>query len=150
MFFHEEDTPTSPAPDCSSLTRMRKWYDTAIFFLEKADYLRVPTLKTVQTIAILGIVFNNVGEFHFHANLWAVAIRIAQTIKIDDERSLAARPAVEREVCRRVWWTLIICDWSMPPHLSYSRARANSSSGYQSIREIPLFWSRTSKSTCQP
>ncbi|KAK5224898.1 hypothetical protein LTR72_004679 [Exophiala xenobiotica] len=115
VFLHEEDSSTSPAPDSSSLTRMRKWYDTAIFFLEKADYLRVPTLKTVQTIAILGIVFNNVGEFHFHANLWAVAIRIAQTIEIDNERSLAARPAVEREVCRRLWWTLIICDW-LPVH----------------------------------
>lgn len=112
VFLHDEDTAECPGVDCASRTRMRKWYDSAIFYLEKADYLRVPSLKTVQTIAILGIVFNNVGEFCFHANIWPVAIRIAQTLKMDDERSLAARPPIEREVCRRVWWTLVICDWS--------------------------------------
>ncbi|KAK6384753.1 hypothetical protein LTS17_002316 [Exophiala oligosperma] len=111
VFLHDEDTPSSPASRSFVPSPMRKWYDTAVFFLEKADYLRVPTLMTVQTIAILGIVFNNVGDFHFHHNLWGVAVRTAQTIKINNEQYLASRHPIEREVCRRVWWTLTICDW---------------------------------------
>ncbi|KIW12059.1 hypothetical protein PV08_09333 [Exophiala spinifera] len=115
VFLHDEDTPSSPASRYPLSSRMRKWYDAAVFFLEKSDYLRVPTLMTVQTIAILGIVFNNVGEFNFHSNLWSIAVRTAQTIRIDNEKHLASRPPIEREVCRRLWWTLVICDWLPPP-----------------------------------
>lgn len=152
MFLHDEDTPSSPASRSFVPSPMRKWYDTAVFFLEKADYLRVPTLMTVQTIAILGIVFNNVGDFHFHHNLWGVAVRTAQTIKINNEQYLASRHPIEREVCRRVWWTLTICDWFIFT-LSFRKKKKNKLTnilGCHCHRELPRFWNKISTSIYRP
>lgn len=90
---------------------LRKWFDTAIFYLYKADFLRKHDFRTVQAIAILGIVFNNVGEFNLHLTLWSSAVRIAQALKMDKEAVLAVKTPIERELSRRVWWTLVICEW---------------------------------------
>ena len=54
------------------------WYDASLFYLYEADFLRNHNLRSVQTIAILGIVFNNVGDSDLHYSLWGAAIRIAQ------------------------------------------------------------------------
>ena len=106
---HDEGSATVSSETLTA--SMTKWYDTSIFYLYKADFLRIQNLKTVQAIAILGIVFNNVGEFTFHRVLWSVAIQIGKILKLDNELDLISRQPVEREVCRRLLWTLIICEW---------------------------------------
>ncbi|CAK7220267.1 hypothetical protein SCUCBS95973_004101 [Sporothrix curviconia] len=96
--------------------RVQKWYDCALFYLHKADFLHVPDLRTVQSIAILTNCFNIVGDFNLYLTLIPVAIRIAKILKIDCESQLRRRPLVEQEICRRTWWTLVICEWLPVPY----------------------------------
>lgn len=91
--------------------RLRKWHDSALFYLHKADFLRHPDLRTVQTIAILSVVFKNIGDFHLYQIAMPIAVRIAQILKIDQETELRHRHPVEQEICRRAWWTIIVCEW---------------------------------------
>lgn len=92
---------------------MRHWYDAAIFFLYKMDFVRVPHIYAVQAIDILGDVFVTVGEPQCFLTLWPVAIRIAQILGIHDEKNLAEKSHLDAEMSRRLWWNLIICDWSV-------------------------------------
>ncbi|CAK7199274.1 hypothetical protein SEUCBS139899_001949 [Sporothrix eucalyptigena] len=96
--------------------RVQKWYDCALFYLHKANFLHVPDLRTVQSIAILTNCFNIVGDFNLYLILIPVAIRIAKILKIDCESQLRRRPLIEQEICRRTWWTLIICEWLPVPY----------------------------------
>lgn len=96
-----------------SSDRLRKWYDSAIFYLHRAQFLRVPDLRTVQSIAILTNVFKISGDFTLYQTMLPIAIRTAQILKINHEVELATRDVIEQEVCRRVWWTLVICEWSV-------------------------------------
>lgn len=112
VFSDEANTTKQTTIEVTDTSAMlRKWFDTAIFYLYKADYLRNHDIRTVQAIAILGIVFNNVGEYNLHLALWSSAVRIAQALKVDNETMLATKSPIEREVSRRVWWTLVICEW---------------------------------------
>lgn len=52
------------------------WYDAALFFLYKGDFLRKHDICSVQSIVVLGIVFNNTGDSSLHLSLWGAAIRI--------------------------------------------------------------------------
>lgn len=100
----DSERPTTP-------DLVRKWYDSALYYLHRADFLRVPDIRTVQAISILTNCFNTVGDFNFYQTLVPLAVRTAQILKIDRESDLASKTFIEREVCRRVWWTLVICEW---------------------------------------
>ena len=89
---------------------LRHWYTTSILFLNRADYLRHYDIRTVQTVAVLGICFNNMGDSNLYQSLWPCAIRIAQKLGIHQHPN-RVRPDLDREWCRRLWWTLVICDW---------------------------------------
>lgn len=65
---------------------------------------------TVQVIAVLGICFNTLGEYKLYKNLWSCAIRIAQGLGMD--KPMVSNLTIRPELCRRLWWTLIICEWS--------------------------------------
>lgn len=70
---------------------------------------------TVQTIAVLGISFNNLGEHKLYRTLWSCAFRIAQSLGMD--RPMDVELKIRPELCRRLWWTLIICEWLAYPRL---------------------------------
>ncbi|KAK0101096.1 hypothetical protein ONS95_012920 [Cadophora gregata] len=92
------------------------WYDASLFYLYKGDFLRNHNVCTVQTVAILGIVFNNVGDSDLHYSLWGAAIRIAQVLKMGNDTDNANDDPVQQQVRRRLWWTLVLCEWLPVPY----------------------------------
>jgi hypothetical protein len=70
----------------------------------------------VHTIVVLGNVASTIGETHRHANLMAVAIRIAQQLNLGSDEANLSETMVQRETRRRLWWTLVICEWIFVPH----------------------------------
>ena len=87
----------------------RTWYSSALYCLEAADFMRREDIRTVQTVAILGICFNNFGDFNLNSMMLCCAIRIGQ--KLGMHRDNPAVPGLKQECCRRLWWTLMICEW---------------------------------------
>jgi hypothetical protein len=106
-------------PFCSSAVSIydlqRNWYHAALFFLDKADFLRTPDIQTVQTIAVLGVIFNNVGDIGRHKMLWSIAIRQAQELQlgVDDVHEETNQG---QQLRRRLWWTLVLCEWIPAPY----------------------------------
>lgn len=96
-------------------TLFRRWYDAALFCLNEAEYMRKPSMRTVQTIAILGICFDNVGDHDLRQTMWAVAIRIALRLNLNDPEKMAAPLPMPVEQCIRLWWTIVIYDWDPVP-----------------------------------
>lgn len=92
------------------------WYDAALYYLQKGDFLRNHDIRTVQAIAILGIVFNNVGDYKLHTTLWGCGIRIAQSLKLGEDRANTEETRIQTEVRRRLWWTLVLCEWFPTPY----------------------------------
>ena len=92
------------------------WYDASLFYLYKGEFLRNHNLRSVQAIAILGIVFNNVGDSDLHYSLWGSAIRIAQALKMGFDRENHDEDPVQQQVRRRLWWTLVLCEWLPVPY----------------------------------
>ncbi|KAH9867107.1 hypothetical protein IAQ61_007699 [Plenodomus lingam] len=93
------------------------WYDAAIFCLHRADFMRVPHIRSVQAIAVLGICFNNFGNSNLGQHMWSCALRIAQRIHLDTPYSHLAAKNLSKEAQHRLWWTLVICEWlSLPYH----------------------------------
>lgn len=92
------------------------WYDAAIFCLHRADFMRVPHIRSVQAIAILGICFNNFGNSDLGQHMWSCALRIAQRIHLDTPFSQLAAKHLSEEAQHRLWWTLVICEWLCLPY----------------------------------
>ncbi|TVY52882.1 putative transcription factor lepB, partial [Lachnellula cervina] len=92
------------------------WYDSALYFLQRADFLRRWDVRTVQATAILGIVSINVGDSKMQSVLWACAIRIAQFLNMGNDRAHQNESLLLTETRRRLWWTLVICEWIPIPY----------------------------------
>lgn len=99
--------------------KLLHWYDASLFYLYKGDFLRNHNLRSVQAIAILGIVFNNVGDSALHYSLWGAGIRIAQALKMGLDRENTDEDSVQQQIRRRLWWTIVLCEW-VPVSLSFS------------------------------
>lgn len=67
-------------------------------------------VRSVQAIAILGLCFNIFGDYNLYQTMWACAVQIARHLGMDTEGS-NRDPAFDQERSRRLWWTLVICDW---------------------------------------
>lgn len=90
---------------------LRNWYEAALLCLNRADFMRKNNVRTVQTIAILGMCVYNFGDSELNNHLWSCAIRIAQALGLDGSRSDSACMPLSKEAQRRLWWTLVICEW---------------------------------------
>lgn len=77
--------------------------------------MRNPDFKTVQAIAILLGLAKNVGDFDLQPVLQAAGIRIGQILGMDQEPPMVSDDPVMQEISRRVWWTLVICEWLSIP-----------------------------------
>ncbi|KAG4268975.1 hypothetical protein FPRO04_12324 [Fusarium proliferatum] len=89
----------------------RNWYEAAIFCLHQADFLRVANVHNVQAIAVLCMTFNNRGDSEMGHHLRVSAIRIAQTLRLGQDNNEREVQHLGIEAERRLWWTLIICEW---------------------------------------
>ena len=100
----------------------RTWYDAAMRELHLANFLSKPSLATVQTLAILALLHKNLGELDREYFLLGLSINIARTLGMDrlgreDSFSAGLSSHVDwsdrqnRELGRRLWWTLLISDW---------------------------------------
>lgn len=110
----------STLEDSTALSQM--WYRVATAELTRSDFLGVPRLCTIQTIAVLTLVDKNFGESDRAAHMMAVAISMARNLQmhllsserdntIPDYRRVEWRKLEDRHLGRRLWWTLVICDW---------------------------------------
>lgn len=98
------------------------WYEAAFTELGHSGYFSKPQLSTVQSLAILMILHRNFGESHREYFLLGLAVNVARTLGLDhlghegpdfqvsgNRRNWKDRR--DRELGRRLWWTLVICDW---------------------------------------
>lgn len=116
MFTDENETINQRPAGVTFTGLLRNWYDSALLFLDRANYTKRQDVRTPQATAILHIVFNNVGDVHRHQNMWAVAIRQAQQLGLGSDESNPDESFCEQQIRRRLWWTLAICEWLPIPH----------------------------------
>jgi len=88
---------------------IRTWYSSSLYCLQIAQFMRSENVRVVQTIAILNICFNNFGDSNLASTMLSCALRIGQ--KLNMHRDSASVPGLKQECCRRLWWTLLICEW---------------------------------------
>jgi hypothetical protein len=100
------------------------WYEAALIELSHSKFLSKPRLSTVQTLAILNLLHRNFGESHREYFLLGLAINTARILGLDHLKKESvdfdgattylggnAGGRSDRELGRRLWWTLVICDW---------------------------------------
>ncbi|CAI6338070.1 unnamed protein product [Periconia digitata] len=114
-FMSDEDFVQSGAPLDSRTDLARNWFHAALFYLDRGDFLQVSHVNIVRSIVVMGNVASTIGETHRHANLWALAVRIAQQLNLGSDKMNPEESVVQRESRRRLWWTLVICEWLMIP-----------------------------------
>lgn len=104
-----------PISDCLAIDRAsvlrENWYDAALYFLHKADFLRLLDVRNIQTISILGTVFSNFGDLNLYYNLLGCAIRIGESLGINNDYTHISGILPDLQSQRRLWWSLVILDW---------------------------------------
>lgn len=116
VFTDEKETIDKRPPGVDFTSLLRNWYESALLFLDRADYMNKPDVRTTQAIVLLQIVFNNVGDVHRHQSMWSVAIRQAQQLGLGSDGDNADESYCDQQIRRRLWWTLAICEWLPIPH----------------------------------
>lgn len=118
--------PTS-GEDLANLSHY--WYWAALQDLDDNDFMGRPTLSTIQAIAILTMVNSSFGQNSREWMLMSVAVNMARMLhmhRLGSEQTLSPsiaklpqwRTVEKRNLGRRLWWTLVICDWSVRVSLS--------------------------------
>ncbi|GAA6064445.1 hypothetical protein JCM10212_000144 [Sporobolomyces blumeae] len=117
----------------------RVYFDAAIAALHRANFLSRHTVYAVQTIVIIVVSCQDVGGSDLIATLLACGIRIAQHLNIhrfasdqewenrrrasgvDPKSQEAIKGLIQRELRKRLWYSLTIEDWlSIPFRRAYS------------------------------
>ncbi|KAH0347850.1 hypothetical protein KCU83_g6482, partial [Aureobasidium melanogenum] len=94
---------------------VRNWYDASVFFLDRAEFVRRHDMRSLQAIAILLALVKQIGDFDLEISFLSVGIRIAQSLGMDKEPPAVSEDPIQQELSRRVWWTLVICEWLQRP-----------------------------------
>jgi hypothetical protein len=99
----------------------RLWYYAALSELRYSNFYTTPHLAGIQCLAILMLLHRNFGDYdmeYLNLGLSINAARLLHMDRLGSENSssqVAYSPLWEsqrqREVGRRLWWTLVICDW---------------------------------------
>jgi hypothetical protein len=89
---------------------VQTWYAAALYCLEKSEFMRHNHIHTVQTVAILGICCNNLGDSNVFSNLLVCATKIAHRLGMNGGLTEPIM-GLPQHWCNRLWWTLLICEW---------------------------------------
>ncbi|KAL3295570.1 C6 zinc finger domain containing protein [Colletotrichum asianum] len=95
---------------------LQDWYESALFCMYRADFMRTTQIHIVQAVAVLGMCFYNFGDSELSRHLWSCAIRTAQTLGLDGSRGDDVPTEMSQEAQHRLWWTLVICEWLAVPY----------------------------------
>lgn len=106
----------------STLPVARTWYEAALDELDASRPLAHPNLRTVQTVAVLTLCHSHFGQTEREYLLVGMAVNTARCLNMHllgsepnfppHLRRLPEWSAVEdRQMGRRLWWTLVVCDW---------------------------------------
>lgn len=98
------------------------WYRAACLQLEYSDAMGKPQLHVVQVAAILTLCHPHFGQRYRDINLASLARSTAYALQMHRLASESSYPKslnrirewadeTGRELGRRLWWTLVICDW---------------------------------------
>lgn len=85
--------------------------------LHRAEYMKYPDIRTVQAFCVLSLSFNQLNSRYLQDCLSLTAIYVCQTLGLDnikdeeDEGNQERSTTLDKEVCRRIWWTVVIIDW---------------------------------------
>lgn len=98
--------------------------------LLEVDYLKCPSLSTVQAMLILGyMIVPESGQMATTLLILRAAVHCAQSLglhRIDSPREVKAREQkavdhIQLEMARRTWWGIAASDWYVAPSSSSSR-----------------------------
>ncbi|KAL1306882.1 hypothetical protein AAFC00_005529 [Neodothiora populina] len=115
LFLDEQEAVMAGLPHDHVATVLENWYEASICYLNRADFMRQHNMRTVQTIAILLGLYKGMGDFGLHSTHLASGLRIAQNLHLDSDSHHMSASILDNEVRRRVWWTLVICEWLQRP-----------------------------------
>ena len=100
----------------------RMWYEASLQELHRIGFLRTPRIESIQTILILTLCTSNNGDHQQEWVMLGACVNMARAIEMHRlgtehsfEPSLVTRPEwatpADRELGRRLWWNIVICDW---------------------------------------
>ncbi|EAU36929.1 predicted protein [Aspergillus terreus NIH2624] len=100
----------------------RAWYDACLRELDLANFTGKTSLRAIQAVAILTLCNLNFGEMERESLLHGLAVSAARYVGMHRLGSEGKHPQdlaskslwstqADRELGRRLWWTLVICDW---------------------------------------
>ncbi|KAJ5660682.1 uncharacterized protein N7484_000054 [Penicillium longicatenatum] len=135
FFMADEDTSSlklpvvEPSPYPFSVSY--HWYCAAFLQLEYSDAMGKPQLHVVQVAAILTLCHSHFGQRYRDINLSSLAQNAARALQMHRLGSESSYPIdlgripewaneTGRELGRRLWWTLVICDWLAGPRFPAS------------------------------
>ncbi|RSM01270.1 hypothetical protein CDV31_011400, partial [Fusarium ambrosium] len=108
---------TTDEAECAGISEdaipglVANWFDSSIFFLFKSDFLRIPDLRNVQTIVLLGGSFIHLAEFTLFRSLWPRAFRISRSLGINTDQGHESESPRQSQERRLLFWSLVISDW---------------------------------------
>lgn len=125
---HAAELPHSMIPGSNNNTDnstgvARMWYEAALKELERSGFLKQASLTSIQALVVLTLCNSNFGEHQQELLLMGLAINMARCLNMHrlgseatySRETFSSTPewstVAERELGRRLWWTLVVCDW---------------------------------------
>ncbi|KAJ9093243.1 hypothetical protein QFC19_008449 [Naganishia cerealis] len=111
------------------------WWDICFVALEKADWMQVHSITSLQAVIVVGLYLPAVHRSEFHWTLCGTAIKIAYALGLsrlgpenptanyeESRKKYGSRwaGAIDREVARRVWYALVELDWIFSKEHNYT------------------------------
>lgn len=115
LYMPDEIIAATLPPSSDYELLLRNWYHSSLFFLDKGDFTRTPHINTVKAITILGLFMHNMGDISRHRTLRTVALTMAQQLELGNDSAHPDDSFSEQQMRRRLWWTLVICEWLPVP-----------------------------------